>query len=110
MVSTGRSRVGESMACRTEVIDPDGNGRSHRHVKPAMRAPIIGATRRRHTTTSPTPVVDEEKGTPKAQTSMRWDSSLVRPPMSPDANPVSTTAATNRIREMATSQTLLPQP
>jgi hypothetical protein len=91
------------MACRTEVIDPDGNGRSHRHVKPAMRAPIIGATRRRH-------VVDEEKGTPKAQTSMRWDSSLVRPPMSPDANPVSTTAATNRIREMATSQTLLPQP
>ena len=65
MVSTGRSRVGESMACRTEVIDPDGNGRSHRHVKPAMRAPIIGATRRRHTTTSPTPVVDEEKGTPK---------------------------------------------
>ena len=71
MVSTGRSRAGESTACRTEVIDPDGSGRSHHHVNPAMRAPTIGAVRRLHMATVPTPVVEGEKGTPNAQASKR---------------------------------------
>ena len=75
-----------------------------------MTAPAIGATNRRHMTTPPTPVVEEEKGAPKAQASMRWDSSPMRPPMSPDTSPVRRTAVMSRRREVPTRQTLPSHP